>query len=495
VIAQPSTTDPAEGGPTIDPSGESDQPSNGAISGASPPIEQTSNPTSPPIEQTSSPASPIVVAGQTVAPAQSGSGAGVVVGGSTLNPGQVTTIGGTQISVGGPGTIEAGGSTFNVDPGTSTDPAAGIATVGGQTLSAATGDIGGVVIGGQTLTPGQATVINNTPLSVGNGGTLVAGGATITLTSGQSQGTPIATFSVGGQQVTAQSGSPVVVGGSSLSAGGPAATISGDTISAGPAGVVVNGNTASFTATPVASLAEPSALFTAGGQTFTAQGGSADPNVATIDGTIVLTQSGSATVVDGQTLSLGNAGVVVDGTSVATLSNAVAEPSAIFTADGHTFTAVGDPSLSGTATIDGSILLTEGGSATVLHGETLSLGPTGIIVDGTSTAAFSFGSADASAILTVDGHTLTAVHGSATTNVVTIDGSITLTPGGTASVVDGETLSLGPNGIVVNGTTTVPFTTATSSSALPQDTSGAQDLRPGYLFVGWLAMLPLFLDL
>jgi len=133
-----------------------------------------------------------------------------------------------------------------------------------------------------------------------------------------------------------------------------------------------------------------------------------------------------------------------------------------------------------------------GGPALTTDGETISLGPSGVVVAGpagTSTIAFSDPGMATEALFTLGSEILAAEP----TGLVI--GSTTLKVGGPAVTTDGETISLGPSGVVVvgpGGTSTVPFSTVVPSASVLQYTGGAAKafveggrVVPGLVFVIW----------
>lgn len=196
----------------------------------------------------------------------------VVVSGKTVtvvqdaNDPRVMNVDGTPVTMGGGGVSVDGisftlassglfgdGSVLNVDP-----PAATIvAVVDGQTLTfqQATGSDPALVIAdGSTisLTAGVAATVNGVTLTQGSGGQLIADGtSTIVLQGTQPSVTvaaPETVITLNGEQYTASgtsdaSGDGVVLAGSTLSQGGPAATINGVLVSVATGGGLVIGGT------------------------------------------------------------------------------------------------------------------------------------------------------------------------------------------------------------------------------------------------------------
>lgn len=247
-----------------------------------------------------SPAPPLpTVAGNPIVNAPGGGG-GVVVGSNTIRAGgAAATVGGTVISVlPNSGGLVVAGSTVALPVA----PQPPLPTLGGQRIQ--TGPNSAIIIGGTTVTPGSAPItIGGTTFSVPvNGGGVVVNGNTMTITPAAAATPP----TVGGQQVQAGSNGAIVIGTDVIFAGGPAATISGTVISALPGGssVVVNGNTMPLAVAPAPTppvvagqivQTGPNGAIIIGGTTITAGG-----PAATISGTIVsVLPSGGGLVVGG----------------------------------------------------------------------------------------------------------------------------------------------------------------------------------------------------
>ncbi|KAI9693111.1 MAG: hypothetical protein M1822_005106 [Bathelium mastoideum] len=351
----------------------------------------------------------------------------------------------------------------------------GVFTVAGSSLT-----VGGspAVIGGHTVSAVASGVIVNGPngasttafvSAAGAGASAGAVGSGAVLTLG-SQGSIATAVPVAGSNSIYQ------IGGTQVTVGGAPAVISGQTVSVAPSGIYINGpNGASivpFSATTDtganAGAVESGAVLTLGpeGSLVTATPILGSNSVYEIGGTQV-TVGGAPAVVDGQAISADSSGFVVEGSNDATytlpFSSISADPGisgeeAIFTADGHTYTAQGT-NVGGKEVIimSGSALspvmtLTLSGAAITTNGMTLSAASSGILVDGSlvllpSAAATA---AEAEATLTLGGDAVTVSGVSGHTNGVAVDG-VTLTEDGSAAVVDGQTVSLGTSGVVVDG--------------------------------------------
>ncbi|KAK4974774.1 hypothetical protein LTR28_009995, partial [Elasticomyces elasticus] len=161
---------------------------------------------------------------------------GAIVGGQTVRPGASTTINNVPISIAGNGGIIIGGVTVTAAAApslTNNDPAKPIATIGTQQIVPNPSNPNGIVIGTQTLNPGQQTTINDVPVSVGTNGVVVLGESRINIAASSpannaALGLQVAT-AVGSQPITANAGESLVVASQTISVGGPAVTVSGET--------------------------------------------------------------------------------------------------------------------------------------------------------------------------------------------------------------------------------------------------------------------------
>lgn len=215
--------------------------------------------------------------------------AGFVLAGSELVPGGTQiTISGTPVSLNPSGLLFIGSSSTNLFAPPSSPSTF---TAGGHTFTA---DSTGFELDGSTLLPGGAAItVSGTRISLAPSGILIMGSSSIDLPF-----KPLASdvFTAGGLTFTAES-SAVVVDGTTLVPGGPAATISGTPISlkAGKDSeiLIIGTSTVNLPAHTAASR-----IFTFGGLTFTAQ------------------PSGVGVVVDGSTLVPGGSGLTISGTPV-----------------------------------------------------------------------------------------------------------------------------------------------------------------------------------
>ena len=325
-----------------------------------------------------------------------------------------------------------------------------------------------VIVGTNTLTQGQSTVINGVPVVVpvdGGGSRIVIGGTTIPINAAPT-GPPVLT--VGQNTITANPQGQFVVGTQTLQPGGPAIIVDGSTLSLGPSGsiAIVNGvtqtlaNAPFITAPPVLTAGDKAITATViGGSTqFVFGGQTLAPGAAiTVDGTTfsmpadgqgrtIIVNGATSTFAPGQSvLPIGNQGVtatVQDGTT------------AFIFGPGQTLTPGGVVTVSGTTF---SMPASGAGSVVVINGVTTTLGR---------------GPVTAAPALTVDGKTYSATVRDGTTEYVLGQGT-TLRPG-QAITVSGTTYSLDSSGtaLIINGkTSTIPRTPA-SNSASTTRTSG-----------------------
>lgn len=411
----------------------------------------------------------------------SGSAAGVIIGGQTIQPGHTGDVNGVSVSV------PTSGSALIVD-GTSTlevQSPAQTANIGGQPIAiqpapaptAASG--GGIVLGGQTIRPGQIATINHTPVSLGpQGSSLVIGG---TQTVRIQDPTQPPTLEFGGSTITANPTGAFVIGTQTLIPGSSAIVVSGSTVSLASSGnvVVINGKTSFLQGSSPEPTAAP--VLTLNGQTITASISGSSTQFILGPGK-TLTPGGSL-VISGTTISLPSAG-----------GNSAGDSSNIIVINGHTSTLGSSPvfpavttapvltlpngqgvtaHVSGTETsfvINNFETLTPGGVVTISSGSsgsktTISFPATGsfagavVVVNGhTSTLDTAF--VKPAPVLTLSNHPITAtVDGNGDAEFVFNDGaghSQTLTRGGTITV-SGSTVVFPSTGagslVIINGHT------------------------------------------
>lgn len=306
---------------------------------------------------------------------------------------------------------------------------------------------GRLVANGATLSiGGPALTVSGTVISMKSAG-LIADGSTIVvpgLLPSQDKGISEPTvFTAAGQTVTPLGNNQFQVNGATLRPGGPASTVEGVRMSLGSSEVIIGTSTIPLPS-PVAlsPLASQPMPVPAAGHTFTPIG---DGRVL-IDGATI-TQGESPDFVQGASVSLGSS-VLVIGSSTVAMPTPIetSPPTTLITAAGHTFTPIKDNRM----LVDGQTL-TQGAPATIFQGVSISLGFS-VLVIGSSIVPIS-DPAQTSAQptpFTADGMTFTP----AGAHKVALNG-VTLKVGGTPVTSNGTIISLGSEGLVVDGSTTI----------------------------------------
>lgn len=453
---------------------------------------------------------PAIVAGQTVSRASNG---GVVVGSSTIAPGQQATISGQVISA-GPSNVAVGGSTYVLPstagailqtPAPQTQPQA-TALVGGQSIARASN--GGIVIGSSTIAPGSQATISGQVISAGPTNVAI-GGSTYALpsTAGAVLQTPAPQPStpveVGGNSVVKAANGGVIIGSSTI-APGSKATISGQVISAGPSNVAIDGSTYALPSsaggvleTPAPQTEQEVPVQVGGNSIARASNGGiiigsstlAPGSEATISGQVV--SAGATNVaIGGSTYDLAstagavlqtpspvtptNAPVVVAGQTIARASNgglvvgtSTIAPGAQATISGHVFSAAGtgatniaiDGSNYAIPTTAGALLETPAplspkaaeAAVTLANGDVISAGGPAAVISGVTASVLGDDSG-----LVIGSKTIPLPPPSALTTsnaVYTVGGqTFTAAPSGLPISIDGTTLSPGGSPITISGT-------------------------------------------
>lgn len=361
---------------------------------------------------------------------------------------------------------------------------------------------GAVVIGEQTVVPGQSITVGSGPsatviaLETGDGNTnLVVGGSTFEASPGniaitaQSNGAVVFKGSTvqPGPSVTVGSGSSAKVVALQTDGGSTNLIVEGSTVQVLPGGGSIT--TAPDSVTGVSSMA----LITTNGQTIT----------AVQSGSSLILQSGSstATVSAGKAATFAGETILAVPTEDAVFVNGNITPltaaegvegasQAVMTANGHTITAM--DSGNSVVLVDGSITKTlQDGSAIVFQGQTISAQERGmaVVVNGhTSSLTSAMAFATGQAVVTADGRTYSVLD--LPGFVVLQDGSSSLTVrDGATATFDGQTITALQNGqaVVVDGKTmsmTEPVGLATAQAVI---TAGdhiftAQDMD-GYIII------------
>ena len=192
-------------------------------------------------------------------------------------------------------------------------------------------------------------------------------------------------------------------------------------------------------------LLPPQPVFTAGAQTFTA-----NPTGFEVNGAAV-TPGGTAHTVDGTAISLDKLGVLAVGSSTIFLTDPSATP--ILAVADQTFTP--NPSA---FSIAGTVV-SAGGPAVTVGGTAISLDPSGVLAVGGSTISLTTPSSTpfAEEAFTVAGQTFTA-----NPSVFSIAGT-TISADGPAVTISGTIVSLGRNGAMQIGSSTINLPTPSDS--------------------------------
>lgn len=347
----------------------------------------------------------------------------IPIAGTVLTPGgAAVTIAGTPVSLRSDAHLVVG-----------TAPPASISaiiTIAGNTVQANPTSFN---IGDIPLKAGfPGVTISGTPVSLGPTGDLVIGGHPDTVSAQQ----PGPVFFTVGDQMFAAHPTGFDIGSTKVAVNGPAVSVADTPIRLASSGVLVIGSsTTHLDPTP-----EPFTSLIVGDQTLRVNAGGFE-----VAGTTV-TPGGSAFILAGRPISLGQSGVLVVGSSTTTLATSPTQPS-IFTAGDQIFTA--NP----TAFEVAGQILSAGAQGTTIDGTLVSLNPSGSLVIGTNTFAIAKSTEDhaKSSIFTVGDQTFTA-----NPTAFAIDGH-TLSAGGPGTTVDGTLVSLNPFGSLVIGTSTVPL--------------------------------------
>ncbi|KAG6988922.1 hypothetical protein G7Y79_00067g095370 [Physcia stellaris] len=387
---------------------------------------------------TASRISPLIVAGQTARLENDG----LHIGSQTLKPGaSPIEVGGIPVSLGS-SLLVVGSSTRSFPATTAKTMDTIVGTVGGVPIQAVDA---GVMLGSNTLTPGLATTISGTPVSLGSINNLVIGGNTIDVP----RSTPIANpniATVAGLPVrVVESG--VRIGSSSL-APGAVATISGTPVSLGASNDLVIGSS-TVRITSLISETTNLPIITIASQPIVALPSGSGVHV----GSSVLAP-GSAVTVSGTPISLGSSDNLVIGGSTLTFSAPAAIPTALSTLIAN----VGSQSIfalpSGSGVRIGSSTLLVGNAVTV-SGTPMSLGSSNHLVIGSSTLTFSLPTATPaflpSPIATVASQPIFALPSNLGIRV----GTTTQMPGA-AFTISGTPITVGSSNLVI-GSSTLTF--------------------------------------
>ncbi|KAK0323602.1 hypothetical protein LTR82_005349 [Friedmanniomyces endolithicus] len=478
-VTRSTPSNPAAAASSVSPGNSATQP---PVPGSADPGSQTSSPGAPqavpysaapgtqPADQPSQQTATIGGQTFTVKPAANDPSAVVVANGAT------TVIGNQHISAPQSGGVVVGSGSAAATlalAASSADPAGPAQTqlpviTAGSAVVTPDHTASQYIVGSQTLAPGSsAIVVSGTTYSLASSATaLVANGVTQALPSTGPASSGPSYFIAGGQVLSQDASSNVVVAGQTLHPGG-STVIAGTTYSLAPSAtaLAVNGVTQSLHPGSSASVALP--YFTAGSQTLTQDSSS---NLVIAGQTL---HPGSQTVIAGTTYSLAPSATALAVNGVTQSVHAGSSASAAlpyFTAGGLTLAQDSSSNL----VIAGQTL--HPGSQTVVAGTTYSLVPSGtaLVVNGVTQAPHSSAAPTARAgVFTINGQTLTA---DASSNIV-FPGGQTVHPG-SQTIVSGTTYSLAPSGsaLVVNGVTQAPHSSAAPTASAGVFTINGQTL-------------------
>ena len=410
-------------------------------------------------------ATPVLIGGSTVAAASSG---GIVIAGSTYQPGVVAQVAGTPISV-GTNNVVINSQTVGLPSAAPQTPApTAVQTpsqtpvlVGGQSIVKASG--GGVVIGSSTIAPGAQATVSGTVVTAGTNNVVVGGnnyalpdtaGATLQQQQAPAAQPQSAPAVVAGQIVSQASNGGVVIGSSTI-APGQQATISGQVISAGSSNVAIGGSTYGLPGTAGAILQTPAPQTQP--QTTAFVGGQSIARAS--NGGIVIGSStiapGSQATISGQIISAGPTNVAIGGSTYALPSTAGAvlqtpapQPSTPVEVGGNSIVKAANGGV-----VVGSSTIAPGSVATI-SGQVISAGSTNIAIGGSTYALPTSAGAvlqtpapQPSSPVEVGGNSIVKA-----ANGGVVIGSSTIAPGLVATI-SGHVISAGPSNVAIDGST------------------------------------------
>ena len=248
--------------------------------------------------------------------AEPSGGQGIVIAGTTLHPGQATSINDIPISVGTNNVVVAG-STISItqsDGAIATLPAVQSAASSAKSVLVISADPSdpGINIDGTVISPGQATTINNVAISAGTSNVVVASstvavpqsaGVTITLAN-QNPAESLAPTANAGVVLSANpSGPGIYIDGTAVSPG-QETTISGTPVVVGTGNVIIGASTYLLPGSSVTTQLGGQSLTILPGGGVVVAGTTVDPGHAvTVSGTVISAAS-SDVVIGTQTYTL-----------------------------------------------------------------------------------------------------------------------------------------------------------------------------------------------
>ncbi|KAF2235847.1 hypothetical protein EV356DRAFT_499513 [Viridothelium virens] len=337
--------------------------------------------------------------------------------------------------------------------------------IGGHLITAVS-HTDAAIVDGHTLKIGDSDVmVDGHTVSAADKGILVDGSMVLysPVVSSAPGTARTAGVKIDGIQYTAASqNGAVLIGSKTVSVGGAPAIIGGHIVSAAVKGVVVT--------------------LTVGGKPVTAS----EENGAFVISGSTLHVGSSPVTINGAAISLGSSGVVVGANSLPFEALGLAPLTADELKSGQTTVKTGSSSYQISeapngqyVVLDGSITLSAGGPATMIDGQMVSAYPGGVKIGSSFTN-------HGASVFTEDGHIFTVSPEADDANIMVVDGSISLTVDGAASIVDGEKLSAVSGGVVA-GSFTVSLDTGStmavdpgisSSTVSPQVSSPGEGTSP-----------------
>lgn len=354
-----------------------------------------------------------------------------------------------------PGQSSAGSPLFGDAP--ASFKAAFTTQVGGHVVQAATSTDGVIVDEQYMISRGGSIVLSGTPIALNTNGNLVLGTSTISnfLASLTSDSNAVFTVSreIGGHIIqVATSNDGILLDGQYITPGGPSIVLSGTSIA-----FHTNGNLVLGTSTVqnlYSSLAsESNAVFTVGDEAITLFSN------RLVAGAITLRPEDPSVTIDGTLLSLGLFGLRIGTKTIPLDFKTSPVPTAAITVAGRPIQPLPNRMAIAGAT------LTANAAAITLAGTPVSFGDNRLIV-GTST--ISLRSPNPTSILTVGGQKYTF---SEIASGVSIAGT-TLQIGQAAVTISGTLVALDSSGLVINGTSTIPYQSVDGATALPNAIGG-----------------------
>ncbi|KAL9093048.1 MAG: hypothetical protein Q9165_004186 [Trypethelium subeluteriae] len=353
---------------------------------------------------------------------------------------------------------------------------------------------GNIIIDGQPLKPGEETTMAKTPIAAEKSA-VVVGPLRIPIATERQVPTAPVIAEIGSRPVVAGQSGTIVVGTQTLRPGATG-TVGSIPVSIGSAGIYVafgaRSSARNGVAGPIRSAlslpqsAPMNEVLTIGSQTITAGSVPGSSGVYKV-GSFFLTVNGKAATVSGKVVSAVPDGIVIEGSTIrlSPLSAGVdaSEPTqalgALIPFGTKSVKAIETTGPGGEREIllAGSTLQVEG-SPILQGGETISAGPFGIVVDRDgkamtiplSVVSIAGDASVSGATFDIGLSKITAVeqaNPSGGPSIIAV-GTRTLTVGGSAVAIDGETISAGPSGIFIvdkSKTDTILFSSISTSPA------------------------------